>query len=152
LQILLNKTNKLQLTKYNNKRKEDHKETTNTVKNMILVSQHTNLRMNTDKMETGMVVIEKEAIKITEEEIENMINLNIKKSRNKKMIEEVIHLLKIVKTKQTSAENSTTNKLILYKMMDLLLSKKDQKQMNNNNTIRSNMVTRIENLFIIIDS
>jgi hypothetical protein len=119
---------------------------------MILVSQHTNLRMNTDKMETGMVVIEKEAIKITEEEIENMINLNIKKSRNKKMIEEVIHLLKIVKTKQTSAENSTTNKLILYKMMDLLLSKKDQKQMNNNNTIRSNMVTRIENLFIIIDS
>jgi hypothetical protein len=81
-----------------------------------------------------------------------MIGLNIKKSKSNKMIEEVTHLLKIVRMKQTSAENLITKKLILYKMMDLLLYKKDQKQMNNKNTTRNNMATKIENLFIIIDS
>lgn len=98
-----------------------------------------------------MVVIEKEVTKIIKE-IENMISLNIKKSKSNKMIEEVTHLLKIVRMKQTSAEDLITKKLILYKMMDLLSYKKDQKQMNNKNTTRNNMATKIENLFIIIDS
>lgn len=108
--------------------------------------------MNTDRMEIEMVVIKKEVIKITEKEIENMINRGIKKNRNKKMIEEAIHLLKIVKMKQTSVENSTIKKSMLYKMMDLLSYKKDQKQMNNKNITRNNMDIKIENLFTIIDS
>lgn len=68
--------------------------------------------------------IDKEDINHIKEVIKETIDLNINKKMFNKMTEEVIHLCKIVKIKMIREENLTTNKLMNFKMTDLLLFKK----------------------------
>ena len=83
-----------------------------------------------------------------------MIDPSTKKNQFKNMTEEAIHLLKIVKTKATREENSTTDKLMNFKTMDLLLFRKKLilKITTINLVIKeSNMVIKKELVAMLID-
>jgi hypothetical protein len=101
-----------------------------------------------------MVDIGKGDINHIKEQIKDIINLNIKKKELNKMIEEVIHLYKIVKMKATREENSITDKLMNFKTMDLLLFRKNlmcKTIIINMDIKENNMVIKKELLVMYID-
>lgn len=126
-------------------KKNNHKGTINILENMILANQTIDQRM---------VDIGKGDINHIKEQIKDIINLNIKKKELNKMIEEVIHLYKIVKMKATREENSITDKLMNFKTMDLLLFRKNlmcKTIIINMDIKENNMVIKKELLVMYID-
>lgn len=86
LLLFLNKINKTQLIQLKLNKRNAHKETINILKNMIQ-TEHIDQRMLAIDKEIGT-----EDINHIKELKRNTIDLNIKKRRLKKKIEEVIHL------------------------------------------------------------